>query len=137
MTHLDEIKNPKLALRMVDHKDKIERRIAAIDNAQTLPVRSGRRGALALGRRAEERLELGRVEEVAEPRGPRGDERVDLLDEGLRGLLDRRVELGQPGHARRVDCTVVRGGQKSAYGLGQERGHTDEHGVDHVSWGLR
>ena len=104
MTHLDEIKNPKLALRMVDHKDKIERRIAAVDDAQTLPVRSGRRGALALGRRVEERLELGRVEEVAEPGRARGDERVDLLDEGLRGLLDRRVELGQPRHARGVDC---------------------------------
>ena len=65
MTHLDEIKNPKLALRMVDHKDKIERRIAAVHDTQPIavPIRnySTRRRAIRPvlgGWGPEERLEL-------------------------------------------------------------------------------
>lgn len=95
-SHLYEIEDAELALRDVDDEHEVQRRVAAVHDAQLLA-----RGA-ALGR--EERLELGRVEEVAEPGLARGHERVDALDEGLRGVLDGRVELRQPGHARGVDC---------------------------------
>ena len=94
-THLDQIEDSELALGAVHDEHEVERRVAAVHDAEPLAVARGR---------GQELLELGRVEEVAEPGRARGDERVDLLDEGLRGLLDRRVELGQPRHARGVDC---------------------------------
>ncbi len=94
--HLDQVQYPELALRAIDDEHEVERRIAAVHDAQLLAV-SALWGL-------EERLELRGVEEVAEARGPRGHERVDLLDEGLLGLVDRGVELGQARYARSVDC---------------------------------
>ena len=73
--HLDQVQYPELALRAIDDEHEVERRIAPVHDAKLLTVTTLRG--------LEECLELGGVEEVAEARGPRGHERIDLLDEGL------------------------------------------------------
>jgi hypothetical protein len=90
--HLYQIKNPKLAFRLVHDKDKIQRSIAPIHHPPPVALVFAR-AAHSLG--AQKRLQLWGVEEVAECGWARADERKYFVDERSRGgLVERGVELG-------------------------------------------
>jgi hypothetical protein len=118
-THLDEVQHAELALSRVDDEDEVQRRIVAVHDAQRA-VRAPL-GGPKLGR------ELGRVEEVACARGAARDEREDAADERLRcaraRAVQRRVELGQAGDARGVDCVA---GSARGLGRGDAQGGTEQ-----------
>lgn len=101
-THLNQVQNAQLALRRIHHEHKIQRRIVSVHDAQLL--------LLAAVLAAEELLELGRVQEVAQVRRAAAHQREDLLHEGLGlraggggGLVDRGVEFGEASDAGGVD----------------------------------
>lgn len=74
MTHLYEVQDPELALSAVHEEHEVQRRIVAVHDPQPLRV---------VGPLIQEGLELGRIEEVAQRRGSRRHECVDLLHESL------------------------------------------------------